>query len=423
VRLESALYSSKSGIETHGQAIAVVGDNVANTNTTGYKASRAEFADIFVEGRDGRQSVAGPITGSGATLVAARPILTSGTLESTGREFDVAVDGKGFFYIGNPEAPTFTRAGNFEVSRDGILSTKDGNPVLGFAAPRTDSSALAPINLYSVGTAGKESSSLALFGNLDARASVTTVPPSPQTFGEIGTSASFVAEQGLYDSVGGRRSILLGFYKTSPNTWSVRAYIDGKDVGGTTGAPVEIGTVDNITFSPNGTLSPEAREAARMTLNPAYSGGTAAGNVALDLGGFQQFAAGSGINSLVTDGKSVGKIDGYDITDEGLIQARLDNGDTVSIASIPLAIVRNEDGLMRGGNTLYQVSDRTGAVVATTAGTGSAGKIKNFSLELSTVDISKEFVDLTLYQRGYQANSQTLNATSQLLRDTIQLMG
>lgn len=419
MRLESALYTSKSGLETHGQAIAVVGDNVANANTIGYKKSRAEFADIFAEGDEGRQSVAGPTAGNGVYLTDVRPILTLGTIEATEREFDVVIEGRGFLMAGDAEDPVYTRAGNLEVNGEGALTTAEGLPILGVPAGANE---LGNINLFNVDGNSKETTQIALFGNLQSDLPLTTPPLNPQTFIEIGNAASFVVEQGAYDSLGERHSTMIAFFKTGINTWNVRAFMDGGDVGGQVGQPVQVSGEAVLNFGPNGSLVGADLAQTNLEVNPPYAGGADAGNFVVQLGGMQQFAAPSSLKTVTTDGRGVGKVEGYEVDGDGTLRARLDTGENVNIGRIPVVTFRNDEGLTRAGATTFQETEFSGERIVNVAGEGGSGKLRNFALELSTVDISNEFVSLTLLQRGYQANSQTLNATSQLIRDTIQLM-
>lgn len=420
MRLESALFSSKEGLNAHGQALSVVGDNVANANTIAYKTSRVEFADLFALGKDGGATAQLPRAGSGVAVARVRQIHETGVLEATSRALDAGIAGDGFFMVGDVEAPLYTRAGNFSINPEGLLVTSEGESVLGLQGTGTT---LGTLNLKNISATGTPTSLVTLFGNFDSLSEVATVPTAPATFNEINEAASFVVPSlSVYDSLGASHNVKLAFFKTDVNTWEAHAYMDGGDIGGTAGVPVEVGTATTLTFSPTGAIEEANQEAAKMTVNAAYSGGADAGNFTIDLSSFTQYAGTSQVNSLSQDGKSAGNVKTYEFRPDGKIMAILDTGSTVQIGTLQLAQFPNVDGLERAGNALFRKGASTGDAVISNPGEAGTGKIEGGSLERSTVDVANQFVDLVLFQRGYQANSQTLGATSQLLQATIQLI-
>lgn len=420
MRLESALFSSKEGLNAHGQAISVIGDNVANANTTAYKTSRVEFADLFAGGENPSTPDNLPQGGSGVAVEKVRQIHETGVIESTGRDLDVGIAGDGFFITGSPDAQIYTRAGNFSINSDGLLVAANGDPVLGLQGSGTT---LGTLNLKSLQAAGKATSLATLFGNLDSTAPVTTVPTSPGTFNEINSAASFVVPAlQVNDSLGASHSVKLAFFKTATNTWSAHAYMDGAEVGNQAGVPVDVGSVTGITFQPTGTIATADKANAKLTVNAAYSGGAAAGQFNIDLSTFTQYAGASEMKSITQDGQAAGNIKGYEFKPTGEIYAVLDTGSRIQAGTIQLAQFPNVDGLVRAGNASYTASSDTGDIKLSRPGDDGTGKLEAASLERSTVDVANQFVDLVLYQRGYQANSQTLGAANQLLQTTIQLI-
>jgi flagellar hook protein FlgE len=419
MRLESALFTSSSGIGAHGQAISVVGDNIANVSTTGFKTSRPEFSDIFAEGGDGRQSVAGPVTGNGVKLTTVRQLHETGIIEPTGRELDAGIEGKGFFIVGDAENPEYTRAGNFSVNEEGLLVNSDGKTVLGYQGSSTT---LGTLNLKNVSTTGKATTASAVYGNLSSESPVATLPQNPTSFRELGRAASYTANSSVYDSLGAEHTITTAFFKTGVNTWTAQAYIDGDDVGGTNGVPVKLGQDVTLQFNTTGVIDEANRANARITATPAFSGGAAPGNFTIDLSGFSQFAAANQLVSITQDGEGTGQIDGYEIQKNGTLQAVMDNGNRVQIGTIVVANFANVNGLQRSGSSTFVESQLSGARTVDAPGKGINGELSGGALERSTVDISNQFVDLILLQRGYEANSQILSGTNEMLRNTIQLI-
>lgn len=415
MRLESALYSSREGLNAHGQAIAVVGDNVSNVSTVGYKESRIEFSDLFSTGGGGTDDLPLTAAGNGVAVSQVTQIHESGTLEYTGRSLDYAVEGTGFFQVGDPASPQYTRAGNFHIDADGQLVEQNGLAVLGFAP---DGTTLGPINFLDINTAGSASTTATIGGNLDASAGVATVPTAPQSYNELGQAASATASLDIYDSLGARHTVDIYYFKTAGGTWTAKAYMDGGDVnGGTAGVPREVGSA-NLTFGPDGVMT----SAGTMTISANYANGASPASVALDMSAYNQYASPSTLTSAVVNGQGVGNITDFETSSTGEIFGVLDNGARVPVGTLQLATFPNVNGLNRAGNGLYTRSDLTGKPITGAPGSTSLGTVQYGALEQSTVDLPEQFINLVLYQRGYQASSQTLNAANTMLRDTLQLI-
>ncbi len=417
MRLESAFNSSRQGIDAHGKAIAVVGDNISNSNTVGFKDSRVEFTDLISSGRESSEPFEMPKTGSGVAIERVRQIHQTGVIEFSGRQLDAAIAGNGFFMTGSATSPVLSRAGNFEVSPEGILVNNTGEAVLGFSG--ATGTTLGPIDMLNIDLTGDPTTAATLTGNLSSSAEVATLPVNPESFTDLGRGSSFTNTVGMFDSLGAEHPVKLYYFKTAPNSWTVQAYVDGAEVGGTAGQPTMIGS-QVLPFGQNGQI-PEGT-AATLNMQAAWSGGAEASTIALDLSGMTQFATGSQVSNLTRDGKASGSISGYAFDSDGSLYAQLSTGNQVKIGTLQLANVQNVDGLERAGSASYVETDKSGARVTGSPGAQGMGSIEAASLEQSTVDIASEFVELVLYQRGYQANSQVLNTTSDMIRDTIGLL-
>lgn len=427
MRLESALNSSREGLTSHGIALATVGDNIANISTTGFKASRAEFSDLMSEGTDGKQSLAIASSGAGVKVSKVRQIHDLGVIEFTGRALDVAIAGEGFFMVGSAENPAYTRAGNFQVNGSGVLTDSDGNPVLGTPATTTTtggetSTALTSLNLLDVNVSGSATTESTIAGNLESISEIATPPAAPTRFQDIAETANFTTGLTVYDSQGGEHNVTVGFYKTAANTWTALSYMDGGEVGGTAGVPVQVGQTATLNFSSSGVIEDANAAAASIAVTAPYSGGAAAGSFTIDLSGFTQYAALTGLSGVTQNGKGVGEVTGYEFKKDGRIVALLSSGSEALVGTVQLVSFVNKDGLKRAGNNLFIEDTGAGRKDPGQPGTEGLGELEGSSLERSTVDISTAFVDLVVYQRGYQANSQVMSIASSTLRDTLGLL-
>jgi flagellar hook protein FlgE len=233
--------------------------------------------------------------------------------------------------------------------------------------------------------------------------------------------ASSISTLEVFDSLGVRHALTLGYFKTAANAWTVQAYADGGDTGGTAGVPQLVGST-TLNFGTDGIIPEASKAGAVLTTNAAWAGGAAAGSFTINLGNFTQYGGTNDIKSVSQDGTGAGKIKDYQIDKDGKVYATLDSGLPSLIGSIVLANFVNKDGLIRTGNSTYIAGPEVGTESQALPGASGVGQLAGASLERSTVDIAEQFVNLVIYQRGYQANSQALNVANDTLKQTIQLM-
>ncbi len=442
----NALFAGRAGIASHGTAISVVGDNIANSSTVGYKASRAEFADLLAGGQP-----AGKTVGSGSQIQAVTPIAAQGTFEFTDRTLDLGIDGKGYFVVAQGPERFYTRAGNFKVDSAGFLVNQDGLAVLGFG---TDGyGALEPLNINAVAQDGIRSENVTVTGNVDAGATaidVTTiptvsaagaVPPSTTTYAQLSDAADFSTVVQVFDSLSVPHNVTFYFFKDSANanSWVVRGYVNSEEVD-TTGTAVGLprliaGTVWNGTnamttgneisldFNSDGTrsASPTAGFYDMTAVIPWNNGSTSTDPINISLDPFTQYSARSSILSISQDGRGVGAVTNLNVAANGEISALFDNGQSSVIGTIGLVDFANPDGLNRIGSNLLSQSSSSGDPIIGRPDAGKMGVVKSGALELSTVDIASEFVKLISLQRGFQASSRIITTVNQLLNDIVQL--
>lgn len=419
MRIESALNTGREGITAHGQAIAVVGDNISNANTIGFKNQRAIFADMLGETPGDRVADVVSGAGDGVTVKGIQSNFDVGPIQGTGRDLDVALSGNGFFQVGDITNPQLTRAGSFQVDQDGFLTTLDGLRVLGYTGG--DTVTLGPIDMRKVDLQIVPTTQAQLFGNLNSSAPSSTPPVLPLKFEDINTTAASTTTVSVYDSLGARHDVVFGYYRTGLNTWTVQAYANGADVGQAADQPVMIGSTQ-LTFDSNGRLSQAGAAQGVMTMNATWSTGGAPSTISADLTAFSQFSGATLVTNYSQNGQGVGDITGYEINGAGVINARLTNGQTARVGTLSVATVTNRDGLVRSGTSTFATTDKSGAITSGLAGTGARGKLLSQSLEYSNVDLAGQFVELVVLQRAYGANSKVISTASDIIKDTIALV-
>jgi len=417
MRLFSGLLIGRESLIANGTALGTSADNLANLNTTAFKTQRPDFSSIVAQNLGGLYSMK-ESTGNGVQ-VPEISILHSqqGNLDQTGRDLDFGINGAGFFILNDGTQNFYSRDGNFSTDADGNLVTDAGKSVMGYlpGAPET----LVPLTLGDIASTATPTSSVKSTGNLDASTPLNTNTGEPTTFKQLNDFSDFSAPLDIVDSLGQKHSIALHFFHTENLTWRVAAYADALETGGTASAPDSLGE-GTLTFDQTG-ISTAAEGTPTFTFTPAWSNGSAATPVAVDMSGFTGFASSSTINSIVQDGIVPGNIVGYSVEPNGEIFARLDNGTSISAGTIALSAFINTDGLTRIGNNEYYATEDAGEPAIGNPLTDNRGEVRNAVLEGSTVDPANEFVDVIRYQRAYQAGSQVIKTTDEMLTTTIQL--
>ena len=372
------------------------------------------FGDIVAEGFDGRQSTANTSTGNGVAVEQVRPIHEGGTIEFTGRNLDLAIEGSGFFVSGTAQQPSFSRAGDFAINREGALVNSAGQTVLGFPL---GSENLGVLNLYNVQIDANPTTDVSLAGNLDSRSEVKAIPNGPQSFRELSANSSFLSNFEAVDSLGASHDLVVAFTKTDANAWVAQLYIDGEDVGGTAGQPVQLGANQVVQFDSTGKI----QGTPAMTAAIPYTGGAAAGNIALNLSGFGQLAGVSEVKSIVSNGEGTGSVSSFAVEADGSVVAILNSGRTATVGTLALAEFRNVDGLERQGKALFAAGELAGEPEYRRPGETGSGTIAGGALELSTVDLGTELVNLVLFQKGFQANTKAFQAGEEMISQGMNL--
>ena len=417
-----------SGLNAASKNLDVIGNNIANSGTVGFKASRAEFSSL-VAGSMAGFGCSKNSAGFGVQLAAVSQQFSPGGLNMTGNGMDVAINGGGFFKLQMPDGSSaYTRAGNFKQDRNGDVVTNDGAKVMGYKVdPDTGiaSSNTVPLS-FPVGSPipAKLTTSLTAAINLDARANLAAgVPASagPPAVAAIPATplSTYGTSVNVYDSQGVSTPVNLYFAKKGPNEWEVF-----DNLGDTTVvppvAPTAIGTVK---FDNNGAYDPTNTPIA-LTVKPSTNPNAppvADIAVTLDLSGMTQFGSKFAIADLKQDGYAVGELKNINIGADGTIMASYSNGITRAEAQIAMTSFRNPQGLMSiGGNNWIATAD-AGVPIDGKPGSGTLGTLTACALEESNVDLTAELVNMMTAQRAYQANAQTIKTQDQVMSTLVNL--
>ncbi|MFO0580799.1 MAG: flagellar hook protein FlgE [Anaeromyxobacter sp.] len=422
--LLTALSSGTTGLEASSLELSIVGDNIANSNTIGFKAGRAAFEDALT------QSVIGGTgeIGLGARLKSVQKILTQGALTSTGIATDLALQGNGFFVVkGNYNGQTanfYSRAGQFTIDDNGYLVNLGGLRVQGFPADASGQVTGLPSDLL-VGTASAQpnrTTEITFKANLNSDAAVQTWDPTDPE----GTS-SFNTTVSTYDSLGSEHKMQVFFTKTGTGTWDWHGMLDGSELTGGTAGTRQVVANGSLTFNTNGTLQTQTAASNFNPLNAVgpqpltFDFGDDIASGGTGLLGVSQFASASSATYIGQDGYGSGQLSSVRIDAEGFVAGIFTNGQTRTLGQIAVASFSAPDQMERVGGNLMQQTQSSGQPVIGEPGSGGRASIISGSLEQSNVDLAQQFVRMIAAQRSFQANSKTITTADQLLTELINL--
>jgi flagellar hook protein FlgE len=422
-----------SGLNAFSSWLGVIGNNLANMNTIGYKTSTVSFQDLVSQTMGGSGS--NPMqVGLGVTMGQISPVFSQGAIESSRESTNAAIQGGGFFVVDGPSGISYTRAGNFAFNSNGVLVTTDGSRVQGWTAtdPVTGGiMATGPTGDITV-TPGAlrppvATTQFSTMSNLDAGAAV---------------GSTFITSVTVFDSLGESHVMSITYTKTATvapaaGNWNVKVEVPGAEVtGGTAGTPFSILT-GALTFDATGKLSSFTTTVPAggggtppvdvTIVSPTWSSGAAASNLSWDLvnatgtPSITGFAANSATSSISQNGGAAGMLDNVSIAADGTILATFGSGQSIAVGQLALATFNNPKGLTKQGSNLYSESQAAGSANVGTASTGGRGMLIGSAVEGSNVDIAQEFTSMILAQRGYQANSKSITVSDELLQETLAL--
>jgi flagellar hook protein FlgE len=407
-----------SGLTAESTALSAIANNLANLNTVGYKDMQVLFRDLFYQ-NIGSSGSGDPIQlGAGVAVSSMPSNFTQGNVDPTGVATDVAINDEGFFIVqGNGGITTYTRAGDFSKDENGFLVTAEGQRVMGYPAVNgaiSTGQGLTSLQL-STGTMSPPvaTSNVQLRTNLDAAAGLGT------------TDGTYSTPITIYDSLGASHVLKFTFTKTASNTWDYEISIPTADLSPGPPAPTGILKTGTLTFDGNGVLTTPAADVTGIAITGLADG---ASNMNFDWKLYDagtpvvsQVAAPNSTSSAQQDGSGSGTLSSFSIDANGMISGSFSNGKTAVLGQLALATFANMQGLARMGKNGFSETLASGQAVIGAPGTGGRGTLAGGALELSNVDIAKEFAALIVAQRGFQANARAVTTFDEITQETINL--
>jgi flagellar hook protein FlgE len=395
-----------SGLNAASTDLTVTANNIANVATTGFKGSRAEFADLFATSQQGVSATA---IGNGVRVSNVSQQFAQGNIDFTDNSLDLAMSGQGFFVINDNGALSYTRAGAFQVNNEGyVVNAKQQRlqvyPPLANGGFNTGG--LSDLSLSTGVSAPQATTNVDVTLNLPASATVpTTTPFNPADTTSFNNATSLT----IYDSLGAAHTASMYFIKTGTNAWNTQLYVDGTAVGNT-----------NLTYTDSGALFTPA--GGNFTF-PAYAPATGAAPITMDFdfSDTSQFGANFTVNSVTQDGFTTGRLIGIDIDSSGVVQARFTNGRSNALGQIAVANFANPQGLQQLGDTAWAETFSSGQSIRGVAGNSGYGLIQAGALEASNVDITEQLVSMITAQRNFQANAQMISTADSITQTIINI--
>jgi flagellar hook protein FlgE len=422
VSITNSLYIGISGLMAHGDAISVVGDNIANASTVGFKRARASFADLL-GGELGSQRM-----GGGVRLGASQTMYEQGAITQTSNPMDVAISGNGMFVVkgnhGGHNGQFYTRDGRFQLDNQGFAVDQRGLRLQGY----TVANGVRQANVGDLAIGARTSLPIAT-ANAKMAFQLDVASGGKPAFDPLNPAATsdYATSITVKDSLGAEHHVDMYMRSGGAGAWEWHAMVDGADVGGTAGVPTEI-AAGTMNFDTNGALQTQTTTSSSVSfinatpnqvINFSFGDDIASGGTGT--AGSTQIAAPSSVNSLDIDGRSGGSITDIVINDDGTIEGVFDNGDRFDIAQLALAEFASQEGLDRVGDGLMTATDKSGQAVIDPPGSGSRGSLVSGALEASNVDLGTELVTLIAYQRAFQANAKTVTTADEMMAEVTNL--
>lgn len=399
-----------SGLSAAQSDLNVIGNNIANAGSNGFKESRAEFADVYPASNLGTGSIT---IGTGVKVAAVTQQFAQGNISFSNNNLDLAISGRGFFRLSDSGSTIYSRAGAFQLDRSNFVSNSAGMHLTGFLADATGNitGALGDLQVSNADLAPSATTSIAVGVNLDASSAVPGIAFNPANAASYNSSTSTT----VYDSLGVSHLGTMYFRKSASNTWDTYLFVDGVQRDGpdalgfstagalasVNGVAVPPGTVTSAAFNPGG-------GAANMALTLDYASAT-------------QFGSPFGVNTLSQDGYTTGRLAGVAIDQTGVVFARYTNGQSRAQGQVALSNFANPQGLQPVGNTNWAETADSGIALTGAPATASLGVVQSGALEESNVELSSQLVKMIIAQRNFQANAQSIQTEDAMTQTIINI--
>ncbi len=400
-----------SGLSSSSKTLEVIGNNVANANTVGFKQSQAVFADVYAASLNGSGN--SPI-GIGNALTGVVQQFTQGNVTASNNPLDVAINGGGFFRMSSNGAITYSRNGQFQLDRSGYIVNSDGARLTGYVADGNgilSTGSPADINIRTSDLPPQFTQTVDAVLNIDSRQNVPLTTPFSM---DDPTSYNNATSVSVYDSLGNAHILQTFFVKTGAGAWNVYAAADEVLIGTT--------PIGSLNFGTDGQLTPASQAALPLVANiPVTTGATPTLSVGIDFTDTTQFGSAFSVNKLDQDGFTSGRLSGFGVGPDGTITGRYTNGQSSVLGQVVLASFANPNGLNPLGGNLWAETAVSGAPLVGPPTTGNLGALQSNAVEDSNVDLTAELVNMITAQRVYQANAQTIKTQDQVLQTLVNL--
>jgi flagellar hook protein FlgE len=403
-----------SGLNSSSKALDVLGNNIANANTVGFKSAEVHFSDVYANSLSGGGASQ---VGIGSTISGIQQTFSQGNITATNNPLDISINGGGFFRMDQSGEITYTRSGQFHLDNAGYIVNDAAMRVMGYPADANGViSASSPVDLQlSASQIPPRATSAALAGNLtaalnlDSRQGVPAVTPfnftNPQTY-------NYSTALSVYDTLGVAHTMTMYFHRASAGgPWNVHGTMDGA-------TPQAFPST--LSFNTSGALT-----TAMPLVLPSWALTTGAATPwspgSMDFAGTTQYGSSSSVDRLTQGGYTTGSLTGLSVSGDGVVQGRYSNGQSRNLGQVVLATFANPNGLQSLGNNQWALTSDSGPELVSAPGTGSRGVLQSASVEESNVDLTKQLVDMITQQRNYQANAQTIKTQDQILQTLVNL--
>jgi flagellar hook protein FlgE len=417
-----------SGLNAASTDLRVIGNNVANAGTTGFKKSRSEFSDIFPASNLGSSASS---SGSGVKVASLSQQFNQGNIEFTDNNLDLAISGQGFFRLNDNGTTIFSRAGAFGIDRQGFVVNSANQRLTAFQANAAGNitGALGDLRLDTSDIAPSATTLVNVSANLDSNQASFPVYPGGIAFDPLDPSTfNHSSSLTAYDSLGNPILATMYFRKNAnPNEWETHLWISNDTglaseivpMGNAAGEPAVLnfdnaGRLASVNPSVGGTLAVDYQSVNPLT-------GSADMLLDLEFTNTTQYGSGFSVNSLVQNGYSSGQLSGIDIDDSGIVQSRYTNGQSRIFAQVVVANFSNPQGLQQLGDTAWSETFSSGAALVGPPGTASLGLIQSGALEGSNVDLTEQLVNMITAQRNFQANAQVITTADAITQTIINI--
>lgn len=409
-----------SGLNAAATNLQVIGNNIANANTVGFKSSSVFFADIYAAAAGLASGMNQP--GLGVQVAGINPNFAQGTVQSSSDPLSLAINGGGLFRVIGGSGIAYTRNGQFHIDKNGYIINSNGDRLSGFLANNgAISGALGALQIPTGQIAPVATSNVGANINLQASASAIDTTTYPFNASDP-NSYNYSTSMTVYDSLGTSHLMTLYFTKVqgsggagSPDKWNVHWQMDNGNSNNTpSGGTLLAGLTFNSSGQPTGTTS-------GSTGTIAWGDGATSGAIPVDFSSSTLFDQPFAVNSLNIDGNAAGALSGVSIGSDGIVQGKYSNGKSQQLGQVVLANFRDLQGLKPLGNNLFGSSTASGAALLGSPGSGALGTIKSSATESSNVNLTQSLVNLITAQQNYQANAKTIKTQDQILQTILNL--